>query len=437
MTWGQFDEGENKAVPEGREVNPAYEIQAGDILVSRANTRSYVGAPVLVGNTRPRLLLSDKSLRLVPGESINKRWLVHFLSSPAARDFVSETATGTKDSMRNISQQALLKMPMAVPPLAEQLRIADVLEDYLSRLDVAEASIRRSVRRSDHAWASVLNSVARGDLNGRTVHAGLRLVSEVAVVGGGIQKQQKRRPVRNTFPFLRVANVARGKLDLDEIHQIELFDGELERYQLERGDLLVVEGNGSPDQIGRAATWRGEISHAVHQNHLIRVRPSEELLPRYLELIWNSPLVIDQLREVSRSTSGLYTLSTAKVKSVKIPVPSLADQESLVDDADIWETRINAARVVLQSAAARSRHLRNSVLNKALAGALIPQDPQDEPASTLLERIEIERAKGVKRRSNRTPRPRRAAAAVAAEPYLTPSVITPIPSDAIQQEFEL
>lgn len=90
-------------------------------------------------------------------------------------------------------------------------------------------------------------------------------IDTIAQVQGGIQKQGKRRPVKNKYPFLRVANVLRGKLDLSEVHEVELFDGELERYRLKPGDLLVVEGNGSPDQIGRAAVWDGTIPDCVHQ----------------------------------------------------------------------------------------------------------------------------------------------------------------------------
>src|SRR5579863_8682809 len=96
----------------------------------------------------------------------------------------------------------------------------------------------------------------------------------IAEVQGGIQKQPKRKPVANMYPFLRVANVPRGRLDLSDVHKVELFDGEIERYRLRLGDLLVVEGNGSLEQIGRAAQWGGEIEDCVHQNHLIRVRPS-------------------------------------------------------------------------------------------------------------------------------------------------------------------
>src|SRR4051812_46932786 len=82
-------------------------------------------------------------------------------------------------------------------------------------------------------------------------------VEQVANVQGGIQKQPKRAPGQNSRPFLRVANVLRNRLDLSEVHRIELFGDELSRLRLQVGDLLVVEGNGSKTEIGRSALWNG------------------------------------------------------------------------------------------------------------------------------------------------------------------------------------
>ncbi|MFI6960439.1 restriction endonuclease subunit S [Streptomyces sp. NPDC050255] len=182
-------------------------------------------------------------------------------------------------------------------------------------------------------------------------------LDEVAEVSGGIQKQQKRRPVENVFPFLRVANVGRGSLDLSVIHQVELFDGEIDRFRLRSGDLLVVEGNGSPDQIGRAATWRDEVKDAVHQNHLIRVRPGEMLFSKYLELVWNSRLVADQLMRVAQSTSGLYTLSTSKLKRVELPLPPLAEQHRIVEALEGHLSRLDVAVALVSRARKRAAHL--------------------------------------------------------------------------------
>jgi type I restriction enzyme S subunit len=123
-------------------------------------------------------------------------------------------------------------------------------------------------------------------------------LDEVADIQGGIQKQAKRRPTLNKYPFLRVANVARGRLDLSEVHEVELFEGELERYQLKAGDLLVVEGNGTLSQLGRGAMWRGQLVNCVHQNHLIRVRVAQAMNPQYLEYLWNSPLIATQIEGI-------------------------------------------------------------------------------------------------------------------------------------------
>ena len=131
MTWGEFDASQNKRVSADL-VNPSYEVHEGDILVSRANTEEYVGAPVLVGPVRPKLLLSDKNLRLVPKPGVNRRWLLHSLASPEFRSYVSATATGTKDSMRNISQSALLAGPVRFVDPEDQEGCAAAIDERLA-----------------------------------------------------------------------------------------------------------------------------------------------------------------------------------------------------------------------------------------------------------------------------------------------------------------
>lgn len=97
MTWGEFKPDENKAAPADR-VDPRFENREGDLLVSRANTSDYVGASVLLGPVRSRLLLSDKSLRVTPNNRARPDWLWRALQAPSARRQISALATGTKDS---------------------------------------------------------------------------------------------------------------------------------------------------------------------------------------------------------------------------------------------------------------------------------------------------------------------------------------------------
>lgn len=192
-------------------------------------------------------------------------------------------------------------------------------------------------------------------------------LDEVADIQGGIQKQPKRRPAFNRYPFLRVANVARGQLDLSEIHEVELFEGELERYRLEAGDLLIVEGNGSPGQLGRAAMWRGQVANCVHQNHLIRVRPTRVMNPQYLEYVWNSRLIGAQVEKVGASTSGLYTLSVSKLRPVAVPVPPLAEQHRIVAILAANISCLDAGRGLLSAAKRRLIRMSATLLAKRLA----------------------------------------------------------------------
>ena len=197
-------------------------------------------------------------------------------------------------------------------------------------------------------------------------------LGDVAVIQGGIQKQPKRAPSINKHPFLRVANVTSAGLDLSDVHSVELFDGELSRYRLARGDLLVVEGNGSPSQIGRAAVWNGAIDSCVHQNHLIRVRPGPAILPEYLGLVWNGPRTRQLLTDLSSSSSGLHTLSVAKLKRVTIPVPPLSEQRRIVELLEDHLSRLDAADTYVSASAGRAGALTRSILE-----SIVPMDQHD------------------------------------------------------------
>lgn len=166
MTRGSFDPTQNKAVPADR-VDSRYEIRNGDLLLSRANTSEYVGASVLVGETRPRLLLSDKSLRVTPRPDVCSEWLWRALQAPSARRQISELATGTKDSMRNISQGSLRSILL---PAAD----ADVQRRSVASYAEADMACRRlsghleaQVRRSSALRRAVLAAAFEGKLTGR------------------------------------------------------------------------------------------------------------------------------------------------------------------------------------------------------------------------------------------------------------------------------
>ena len=107
-------------------------------------------------------------------------------------------------------------------------------------------------------------------------------IENACIVYGGVTKNARKGGDLVEMPYLRVANVYANELRLDEIKRIKVKRNRLYKYFLEEGDLLVVEGNGSKNQIGRVARWDGSIDQCVHQNHLIKVRPMIQETGRYL-----------------------------------------------------------------------------------------------------------------------------------------------------------
>ena len=162
-------------------------------------------------------------------------------------------------------------------------------------------------------------------------------INDLAEVQGGIQKTQLRTPVKQHFPYLRVANVQRDALRLEEIERFELTMEELEHWRLVAGDLLIVEGNGSAEEIGRCAVWTGSIDPCVYQNHLIRVRCFQQDCMAFIKLFLNAPSGAEEMKRLAITTSGLYNLSVGKIRNYAVPVPPLAEQSRIV-------TRVTALR---------------------------------------------------------------------------------------------
>lgn len=259
---------------------------------------------------------TDTTFYVEPGPNIDPRFLLLQLEHLNLKSLDRSTATPS------LRREDLEAQPVVLPLVPDQRRIVAILEEHLSDLDDAASSLRHASVRCQALVTRSLSLVRSGDE---------LPLPQVAVIQGGIQKQAKRAPVSNAFPFLRVANVTATGLDLAEVHRVELFNDELARYRLQTGDLLVVEGNGSPTQIGRAALWDDSIPDCVHQNHLIRVRPDRsKILSEYLEAVWNSPENRSVLTDVASSSSGLHTLSVRKLAQLRMPVPSLERQSAAI-----------------------------------------------------------------------------------------------------------
>ena len=383
------------------------------------------------------------------------RYLLYALNQVNYRGF----ANGT--TRLKLTQAAMRQLPINLAPLAEQHRIVAKIEELFSELDQGVASLKTAREQLKVYRQSLLKNAFAGKLTAawRAAHAdqletaaalqqriareraaryqqqladwqtagqpgakpnppkplppltaeelaelpelpagwGWVKLADVSNVSGGLTKNQKRELLSGTRPYLRVANVYANRLELDEIHNIGVTDSELERVVLEKGDLLIVEGNGSIDQIGRVALWAGQISGCVHQNHIIKARPLKLAAPKFLLYFLMSEIGRKFIVRAASSTSGLHTLSISKVEGLFVPLCSGNEQAEVVAELESKLSEADQLDQTLATALQQAEALRQSILKKGFCGQLVKQDKNDEPASALLERIRAENANGIKK----------------------------------------
>jgi type I restriction enzyme S subunit len=140
-----------------------------------------------------------------------------------------------------------------------------------------------------------------------------------------------RRPTYHPRPYLTVRNVYDGYLDLSDIRYMEVDDCELPKWLLRRGDLLVLEGNGRKENVGRTAIFNGEIENCVYQNHVFRVRINKSvILPEFGMTYLNTPQSKDKFFQAARTTAGINSINTSQLKSLKIFCPPIDLQDKFI-----------------------------------------------------------------------------------------------------------
>ena len=274
------------------------------------------------------------------------------------------TASGTSGRKR-IAPEAFQDLRIPLPPLDEQRTMVSAHRTALDRAADLECVAEETETRAMEAFEAALGFEAPAPLPDRPIFVAsfkdfdrwsheailrkqepndrspskfpMRPLGEVGDVVYGLQKHPGNRPGKNSKPYLRVANVQRGRLVLDEIKYINVARTDFERLCLTDLDLLFVEGNGSRENLGRVAIWRDEIPDCVHQNHLIRVRVDRShVSPEFAAYWFNSASGRAHFFEEGKTTSGLGTINSTVVKSALLPLPPVDLQIAMavaLDDA--------------------------------------------------------------------------------------------------------
>jgi len=410
-----------RTVAEDEVISPKQRFFPGQIVFSKI--RPYLRKAAAVNFEG---VCSADMYPLWPRESVEREYLLRWLLSEDFRD--ASLAHQGRTLLPKINQTGLRSTRLPLPPLPEQRRIVAKLDRLSARSRAARDHLARTAALAARVKQAILAAAFRGELtaewrelnNPPAITADATKIDNRApsiealpqawswaalgsltTVTGGLTKNQKRAGMPLKAPYLRVANVYANELRLSEVLDIGCTVSEAAHTRLQNGDLLVVEGNGSRDQIGRVALWRGEIDGCLHQNHLIRVRPSSEITPEFALYWLLSPSGRIGIEAVASSSSGLHTLSITKVKGLPVPACSVEEQHEIVRRIETAFARIDR----LTAEAARAAHLLDRLderlLAKAFRGELVPQDPADEPARDLLARIRAARVAAPKPKRGR------------------------------------
>jgi type I restriction enzyme, S subunit len=185
-------------------------------------------------------------------------------------------------------------------------------------------------------------------------------LESLATVQTGIAKGKKGIQDPVDLPYLRVANVQDGHLDLREIKKITIPKKLIERYLLKVGDVLLTEG-GDFDKLGRGTIWRGQIEFCLHQNHIFVVRPDPlVLIPEFFSYQASSPYGKKYFLSCSKQTTNLASINSTQLKHFPVLFPSLPEQKKIVEILEIWDEAI----ALTEKAITAKQKLKKSFSNK-------------------------------------------------------------------------
>lgn len=319
---------------------------------------------------------------LLPPYSCDAQYLCYVLDHSQLR-FARLAAQTTQ---ANLSLAILENFEVVIPTsVKEQQRIAEILDTIDTTIQRTEALIAKLKA----AKAGLLHDLlTRGlDENGSLQqyenqsalppHWRVRPLIEVADIASGVTLGRKLHGSDTVeLPYLRVANVQDGFLDLTEIKTVRIYKSEVPRYLLQVGDILLTEG-GDFDKLGRGTVWNGSIPNCLHQNHIFRVRPNPRLLnSRFLAAIFASPYGKAYFLASAKQTTNLASINSTQLKAFPVPMPSLNEQERIAVLLDSYETRLKAEEAQL----AKLHQLKRGLMEDLLTGRVRVPLAQPEAA---------------------------------------------------------
>jgi len=322
-------------------------FEPGDIIFGRrrayqrklgvAEFRGIASAHSLVLRAKPEVVLPE--------------FLPFFMQSDIFMERAQEISVGSLSP--TINWRTLAKQEFALPPLEEQRRMVRVLQ----KLDKVVWAATNAIQQADQTRLAATEDFLRRQQD----PVALDEILLDTTYGSSTRATRDRN---KAVPILRVPNVWRGKINLDDLKFVELDEKETQRYTAHEGDILLVRTNGNPDYVGRCVVVRDLPETHVFASYLIRLSVDETKAdPTYVAALLNSPSCSRSLRGSVRSSAGNYNINTKGIRRQRIPLPDLQTQRALVDRLD----EISRTEFLLTIRAKQHEQLKRALFKVALS----------------------------------------------------------------------
>lgn len=341
-----------------------FALCAGDVLVTEGSgSRDTVGQSAVWRAGLPGVVCFQNTLlRIRPRVGLaDGRFLAWWARHAHAARLMAAVASGA--NILHLSADELRRLPVPDLDLVQQRQVADFLDDQVARIDNIIAARTSQIRLIESQRVRELDMLLNEDeCPAARLALFARIQSGITVDAG------REDPDSIEVPYLRVANVQAGALDLAEVKSIRVAVGQVPRYLLRDGDVLMTEG-GDIDKLGRGTVWRSEVPGAIHQNHVFAVRVDQtRLIPDYLACVTAGSRARSYFELTGNRTTNLASTSSTKVLDFRIPVRGVEDQMRLVKAAQDSDGRARVGTTLLHASISRAEELKQSLITAAVSG---------------------------------------------------------------------
>ena len=387
-------------------------LRLGDqVIAASSGSISVVGKAAPVSNQIVGLSFGAFCAVARPRSFDVQDWLRLFFQSPEYRQFVSDTAMG--NNINNLRSSDLVAIKLPLPPLPEQRRIVAKVDGLTARTARARKELDRIPTLIARYKQRLLALAFSGELT-----AGWRRGKELPQPSPALLADVVAIPVRNGLSVrgsdippgvraLRLSALRGAEVNLDDVRYLPIGPEKASRFLLSEGDILISRGNGTRAYVGIGSRVPEVAEDTIFPDTAFRIRLAPtRAISRWFVSIWNSPQVREQIENAAKTTAGIWKVAQSDLARIELLLPTMEEQAEIVrriESAFGWLDRMAADHA---AAARLLPKLDAAILAKAFQGKLVPQDPNDEPAAKLLERIKAEReAEGAKPKSRRTRKP--------------------------------